>query len=181
MINGATAALPHLSSRPNMKVVKFILGILKWVILIGITLLAVYILSDNFNIFGSYRPFLVQSGSMEPAIMTGDVVVIHSQSAYLINDVITFNNSSNRIVTHRIVAVQNGHYSTKGDANRAGDEDEITFNQVIGKVVLVIPKLGYWVAFIKSRNGLIFLLLIPAVVLILDELVKIKKHAQTRD
>ena len=72
-------------------------------------------------------------------------------------------------------------YSTKGDANRTGDEDVIGDQQIIGKVVLVIPKLGYFVAFSKSSQGLIFLLIIPAVIFILDELMKIKKNAQTRD
>lgn len=122
---------------------------------------------------------------MEPAIMTGDVVVIQNRGTYFINDVITFRTSSgDRIVTHRIIAVDREKvkkYSTKGDANRTGDEDAIDDQQIIGKVILVIPKLGYFVAFSKSSRGLIFLLVIPAVVLILDELVKIKKNAQTRD
>jgi signal peptidase len=172
-----------------MKLIRFILGLVKWAVLVGITLLAVYIISSNFNVFGGYQPFLVQSGSMEPSIMTGDVVVIQSQGTYFINDVVTFrtsasDNSPSRIVTHRIVAVAQGKvrsYSTKGDANRAGDEDVITDQQIIGKVVLVIPKLGYLVAFSKSPRGLIILLVIPAIVLILDELVKIKKNAQARD
>lgn len=168
-----------------MKVIKFILSAIKWVVLAGITVLALYIISSNFNIFGGYQPFLVQSGSMEPAIMTGDVIVIQHRGTYFINDVITFQTSNgDRIVTHRIVAVDQGKekkYSTKGDANRTGDEDIIGDQQIMGKVVLVIPKLGYFVAFSKSPRGLIFLLIIPAVILILDELVKVKKHAQARD
>lgn len=168
-----------------MKFIRFILSLIKWAVLIGITLLALYIVSSNFNIFDGYQPFLVQSGSMEPAIMTGDVVVIQNRGTYFINDVITFRTSSgDRIVTHRIIAVNKEKvkkYSTKGDANRSGDEDVIDDQQIIGKVVLVIPKLGYFVAFSKSPRGLIFLLVIPAVVLILDELVKIKKNAQARD
>ena len=155
----------------------------------GITLLAIYIISSNFNIFNGYQPFLVQSGSMEPSIMTGDVVVIQSQGTYFINDVISFHtsssdNSQSRIVTHRIVAVDQGKinkYSTKGDANRTGDEDIISDQQIIGKVVLVIPKLGYFVAFSKSPRGLIFLMIIPAFILVLDELIKIKKNAKARD
>ncbi len=163
-----------------MKIIRFILGLVKWAILVGITMLALYVFSSNFNVFGGYQPFLVQSGSMEPAIMTGDVIVIQNRGTYFINEVISFRTNTDRIVTHRIVAVEKGKenkYSTKGDANRSGDEDIITDKQVIGKVVLVIPKLGYFVAFSKSRSGLIFLLIIPAAILILDELIKIKKHA----
>ena len=167
-----------------MKLIKFILSLVKWFILVGITVLAIYLLSSNFDILGGYKPFLVQSGSMEPSIMTGDIIVIQKRGIYFINDVVTFQTNTDRVVTHRIIEVEKGKenkYSTKGDANRSGDEDLITDQQIIGKVVLVIPKLGYFVAFSKSRRGLIFLLVIPAVVLILDELIKIKKHAKARD
>lgn len=169
-----------------MKIIRFILSLIKWAVLLGITMLALYIISSNLNIFGGYKPFLVQSGSMEPSIMTGDVVVIQNRGTYFINDVVTFRTSADdsRIVTHRIIAVDatiTKKYSTKGDANRTGDEDNISDRQIIGKVVLVIPKLGYFVAFSKSPRGMIFLLIIPAIVLILDELVKIKKNAQRRD
>lgn len=165
-----------------MEIIKFILGIIKWVILIGTTMLALYVVSSSFNIFGGYRPYLVQSGSMEPAIMTGDIIIVKDQINYSINDVITFTNNSGRVVTHRIVAVeqkQEKKYSTKGDANRAGDEDMISDEQVIGKVILVIPKLGYLVAYTKSSDGLLYLLIIPAIVFILDELLKVKKYAKT--
>ncbi len=167
-----------------MKLIKFILGLVKWLILVGITVLAIYFLSSKFNVLGGYKPFLVQSGSMEPSIMTGDIIVVQKRETYFINDVITFQASTDRVVTHRIVEVEKGEenkYSTKGDANRSGDEDAITNQQIIGKVSLVIPKLGYFVAFSKSQRGLIFLLIIPALILILDELIKIKKNAKARD
>ncbi len=166
-----------------MKFIRLLLNLLKWSLLVFISLLAIYIISSNFNILGGYKPFLVQSGSMEPAIMTGDVIVIQTQNNYVINDVITFRNNSDRVVTHRIVAVErvNGvKYSTKGDANRTGDEDIISNEQVVGKVILVIPRLGYLVAFSKSSRGLIILLLVPAAIFILDELLKIK-NAKTRN
>jgi signal peptidase len=82
------------------------------------------------------------------------------------------------IVTHRIAEIQdNGGqktYSTKGDANRSEDEDSISYSQIIGKVVLVIPKLGYYVAYAKSLPGLMLLLVLPALIYILDELLKIR-------
>ena len=150
--------------------------------MIAITLLAIYIVSSNFTLWGGYRSFLVQSGSMEPSIMTGDIIVIQNRigssiNKYSINDVVTFTNSDNRIVTHRIVEIKNGdetQYLTKGDANRSEDEATIIDSQIIGKVVLVIPKLGFLVAYTKTLWGLIILVLIPATIYILDELFKIK-------
>lgn len=171
--------MPYFTSRYNMKFIKLILSLAKWLIMIGITLLAIYVISSNFKIFGGYQPYLVQSGSMEPAIMTGDIVVIQNQGSYAINDVVTFR-EADRLVTHRIISVEKEggvKYSTKGDANRSSDKSVIGDEQIIGKVALVIPKLGYFVAFSKSTNGLIFLLILPAIIFVLDELVKVKKYA----
>lgn len=160
-----------------MKVIKFLLSILKWLTLSILTLLAIYVISSNFNIIKGYKTFLVQSGSMEPAIMTGDIVVIKNQTDYELNDVITFSNNSSRIVTHRIHEIDKKEeikYYTKGDANKTGDEDYIAKDQILGKVVLVVPRLGYLLSFAKTTNGLIILLIIPAIIFILDELIKIK-------
>lgn len=143
-----------------------------------ITVMVFYIISSNFNVFSGYKSFLVQSGSMEPAIMTGDIIIIHPQDSYVKNDTITFSGSEGRTVTHRIAEEEkkNGeqHFLTKGDANRSQDEDSITQDKIIGKVALVIPKLGYLVAFSKSLTGLIILALVPTALFLLDELVKIK-------
>ncbi len=161
-----------------MNSLKVISKILSWLLIIPISLLAIYILSSNFRLFGIYQSFLVQSGSMEPAIMTGDVIVIKSVNTYQINDVITFTNNSDKVVTHRIIEVNDNNgektFNTKGDANRSGDDDAIAPSQVIGKVIMVIPRLGYIVAFSKTPLGIMFLLLIPAAIFALDELVKIK-------
>jgi len=161
-----------------MKIIKLFFNIVTWLVLLVIGVMVLYIISSNFNVFSGYRSYLVQSGSMEPAIMTGDIIVIHSQNSYMKNDVITFHGSDNRVVTHRIIEISqnnnNQHFLTKGDANRSEDEDTITQSQIIGKVVLVIPKLGYLVSFSKSLPGLIILVIIPAVLFILNEILMIK-------
>lgn len=171
--------------RNHMKLFRLILSILRWSVLATLTVLAVYAISSNFSVLGGYRTYLVQSGSMEPSIMTGDVIVIQNKGTYFMNDVITFRESADRIVTHRIISVEKdsagNKYSTKGDANRSGDENVISNSQILGKVFLVIPKFGYLIAFIKSQQGFIFLIIIPAIVFILDELVKVKKNAKQRD
>lgn len=139
--------------------------------------MALYVFTSNYQIFGGYRSFLIQSGSMEPAIMTGDIIVSKSQNNYVINDVVAFN-TENRVVTHRLISKEEKggkeEFSTKGDANRSQDFDTIGQSQIIGKVVFVIPKLGYLVAFSKSLPGFIILILIPTVIFLLDELLKMK-------
>lgn len=126
---------------------------------------------DSFN----YRFFLVQSGSMEPAIMTGDVIFVKYQSQYQTNDVITFYEGDKRIVTHRIVATRDGKFVTKGDANRTEDNSVVDVKNVIGKTILVVPKIGYLVDFSRTLNGFIFFIIFPGVVLIISQLLHFGK------
>ena len=107
--------------------------------------------------------------------MTGDIVVISRQKQYLNNDVITFKDSQERVITHRIVDINQDKISTKGDANRTSDPETINQNMVLGKVLIVIPKLGYVVSFSKTLPGLILLIVIPCLILIGDEIIKVIK------
>lgn len=161
-----------------MKILRLFFEVSTWLVLAVFVLMGLYIVTSNFSVFSGLRSFLVQSGSMEPAIMTGDIIIIHHQDSYLKNDVITFHSPDGRVVTHRIAEITQDndkpHFLTKGDANRSQDEDYITQSQIIGKVSLVIPKLGYLVVFGKSLPGLIILAIIPAALFILDELLKVK-------
>lgn len=130
--------------------------------------------------FAGYRSYLIQSGSMEPSIMTGDIILISANETYGKNDVITFLDSQERTVTHRIMDISankgQNHYVTKGDANRSEDEDFVPHDRIIGKVRLVIPKLGYMVGFAKSANGILLLIVVPAVILLLSEFVAIVRR-----
>lgn len=135
-----------------------------------------------YNHFGNtkfFYPYVVQSGSMEPAIMTGSVIFSLPQKNYLRGDVITFapNPSEKRLVTHRI-AYKNfpdgihgePTYLTSGDANEEIDRWEISQNQIIGKVAFTIPYLGYAVDFAKTPQGFILFVIIPATIVIYEEL-----------
>lgn len=158
-------------------VFKIIFDIFSWFFLGTIILVALFTIGSNSNILKGYHSFLVQSGSMEPTIMTGDIVIVHQQNQYLKNDVIAFYGAENRIITHRIISSEKDYqaiFATKGDANRSVDSDTTTIDKIIGKVIFVVPKLGYFVAFAKSLPGLILLIIVPAAALILDELIKIK-------
>ena len=164
-----------------MKIFRIVVNFLSWVFVLVICAMVLYMITSNYDILLGYRSFLVQSGSMEPAIMTGDIIITHEKKNYMLNDTVTFKNAENRIVTHRISAVtQEGGETklyTKGDANRSEDFDTISFRQIIGKVVFVMPKFGHLVAFSKSMLGLIILVLAPAGLFIVDELLKMRKHA----
>jgi len=158
--------------------IKTIFNLTSWLFLAAFASLVLFTLGSNTNLLAGYKSYLVQSGSMEPTIMTGDIVVVQKQPEYLKNDVIAFFGSDGRIVTHRVVSIskkgENNIYITKGDANRSVDNDTAASDKIIGRVVLVIPKLGYFVAFSKSLPGLFILIFLPLFALILDMLLRLK-------
>lgn len=129
-----------------------------------------------------FKGFLIQSGSMEPSIMTGDVIIVKEFSDYGLSDVITFYDSANRVVTHRVIEVDDSStkeaYKTKGDANQSEDLHLQPIDKVIGKVVLVIPKLGFLAAFSQSKMGIFLLILVPVVLIVYDEIIKMFKEVR---
>lgn len=106
--------------------------------------------------------FTVLTGSMEPAIMTGDLIIVKETApeAIVAGDVITFGStSSENVTTHRVKEVinENGQiqYITQGDANNVQDPSPIPSQVLIGKVVKCVPKLGAVMAWMKSNLMLI--------------------------
>lgn len=115
----------------------------------------------------------VVSGSMEPEIAVGDIVVVKSQQEYERGDIITFYDSSrDEYVTHRIIFVsEDGSFLTKGDANDTDDKLAIPPSAVVGKVVSVWRGAGDAIAFLRSPAGLAVLLASVAVVWILPQVI----------
>jgi len=122
---------------------------------------------------------IVKSGSMEPSIHTGSIVVIRPSDSLQVGDVITFGKDTPNSfpTTHRIISVTDGNgvmmYETKGDANEEVDPVFVSSSEVIGKVVLTVPKAGYILDFTKKPLGFILIIALPAALVILNELVDI--------
>ncbi len=144
--------------------------------------IALLLVVSIFPITGNYKVKVVLSGSMEPAIHTGSVVVIKPTDSYKTGDVITFGKDTKTDVptTHRIVdsRAESGKmiYRTKGDANEDPDGRETRGSEIIGKVMFSIPFLGYLVDFAKKPIGFFLLVVIPAGIIIIDEMWKIWKE-----
>ncbi len=125
-----------------------------------------------------FQSFAVLSGSMEPTIGTGDVVVVRSIAPLeaRVGDVVTFRSPENpgKLVTHRAVSIQAAgetvSFVTKGDANTGIERWAIATGGTIGKVEYRIPKLGYITNRIGSRFGRFAFLVLPALVLAISEL-----------
>lgn len=110
--------------------------------------------------FLGITPLIVMSGSMEPAIMPGDVVIISKQAAakYKIGDIATYQVGSTAF-THRIVAEADGGFVLKGDNNNVAD-DTVAAEQFIGKVLVRIPFIGVAILFFKTPPGMLVLLIL---------------------
>ena len=94
-------------------------------------------------------PTAIATGSMEPEISVGDMVVVADWQRDLAEgDVIAYAHDGKTIV-HRITEVvqqpEGTAYITQGDANNAPDVDPVQPSQIEGKVVARIPALG-WVS-----------------------------------
>ncbi len=77
----------------------------------------------------------VESGSMEPEISIGDIIIIKECEQYKINDIITYKVDNQYLVTHRIVEGNGNSFVTKGDNNNAIDNKKIAKESIEGKVI----------------------------------------------
>src|SRR5579885_3669842 len=121
------------------------------------------------TVFG-YRTYVVLSGSMEPAIHTGAVVVAQPvpPTSLKVGDVIVYNRSdADERITHRIVDIKDADagrptFTTKGDANGAPDPWTVQYpTNTAGKVVFSVPYVGYLDAALESPQGRLAFIIIP--------------------
>jgi signal peptidase I len=131
-----------------------------------------------------YQTFTILSGSMEPAIATGDLVFDDRISAAdaRVGDVITFREpGTQRLVTHRLVhkriARERAYMRTRGDANNAPERWSIPADGQVGRVAFRIPKGGYASAYVSRRDLQLMLVVLPALLLGILELVRIWRPA----
>lgn len=122
---------------------------------------------------------IVESGSMEPSIKTGSIVIIREYARYQEGDIITFffDDGDETPTTHRIVSVdsEDGEtvYTTKGDANENVDPGGIEEEMVVGKVLFSVPFIGYILDFAHEPLGFALIIGLPALFIIVDEVMKI--------
>jgi signal peptidase len=159
-------------------------NILYYLFITAIALIAILLLISVFPITGNFKVLTVLSGSMEPAIHTGSIVVVKPASEYKVGDVITFGKISKTQTptTHRINEIKTSPtgqtFVTKGDANNAADLREVRPTEIIGKEILTIPYVGYAINTAKKPWGFALIIIIPALLVIFDEAKKIKDEVK---
>lgn len=130
-------------------------------VLIGVSIYSINAarLSGNrFPMSLGFGASVVLSGSMEPSLSVGDLLIVVPTDELSVGDVVVYTSSGAAIV-HRIIEIdtESGTAVTRGDANNASD-DPIPLTAIKGKVVYAIPLLGYAVEAIKTPVATVVLI-----------------------
>lgn len=165
------------------------------IILIAVILLLSLFLVTNLLTKSNDKPlvsvFTIVSPSMEPTIKIYDCIIVtrvNDDSELNENDIITFYSdyvdSDGYTITHRIVKKleENGeiHYITKGDNNLVEDDGYITIDDIVGKTLTIIPKIGKFEFFFTSIYGWLVVVCIPLVGFIIFHLFRIIRLINTK-
>lgn len=149
-------------------------------LLINVTLIVKsYTHPDQVPDFMGYKPFIVLSGSMEPGIMTGDMVIVRDTDAGNLQkgDVIAYK-SGEAVITHRIIDVktENGEvrYVTQGDANDSPDQATVKPSDVEGVYKNRIPGMGNAAMFMQTTTGMIIFVVCPLLLFIVWDIIRRK-------
>jgi len=141
-------------------------------------------------LLGQLHFLIVLSESMKPNINMGDIVVTASANPedIQVGDVITFRqptaSNPDRSVTHRVIEIIDDdpgiNFQTKGDANEDPDMVPIKSSDLIGKVFVSIPYIGYLPHYVKTPLGFVLLVIIPGSLIILLELKDVVKNTKNK-
>ena len=138
-------------------------------------------------LFGAY---VIISNSMVPTINVKDAVITMrvSEKNIKMNDIITFVSKDIETrgtpITHRVVGIVYEDddktkvlgYRTKGDHNNTQDFALITPDEVMGKVYLRIPFIGYLQAVLTNPIGWFTIIVFPCLLIIGNDIIKIGKN-----
>jgi signal peptidase len=145
-------------------------------LLVLVALVIPFVTASFPGAVGAEGTYVVTSGSMEPAIGVGDMVYVYETDPAEIqeNDVITYDvTGDGQVITHRVVEVRQTEdgrqFRTKGDANEDADPYQVPAEAVVGRVAFSLPFLGRAVVFANTRLGVLTMLIVPATLLILEE------------
>ena len=170
--------------------ISFIFKILCYIVLFFVCLLCgflvYYIISSQMNANNeNYKPkvslYTIVSPSMTPVIDVYDIVVNvrpDNKNDIEVGDIITYKskapNSEGMTITHRVVSIVKDEegkieYITQGDNNENPDSIFVDYDSIIGKEIMIIPKVGKLQFLIAEQKGWLFLLLIPVAIIVFKD------------
>jgi len=176
-------------------IIKAVFNLLSYLILAGLTIFIVYMLvfmlkgmnGDEPPTVLDHQIYIVQSNSMSPTFKTGSLLIIKKVDVTAIreNDIITFRrNRDNVATTHRVMSILNDEglqFVTRGDANNVDDPLPVSAEDVSGIVVASLPYIGYFIGFIRTKQGLLVCIIIPALILMIFQVLKLLKEEKKKE
>lgn len=186
---------------PNLSITEKIIYILFFVIrsfLIASFLMFIFIILILFIYFGDllinvksgnykypiYSSYVILTPSMVPTINVKDGIFVKRKNNFELGDIISFDSIDKEFfglnITHRIVSKQKLNsgkvvYRTKGDNNFNVDRSYVLPENINGKVLLIIPKIGYIRDFLMVPFNFILSLLIPILLILFINYYKLKE------
>lgn len=132
---------------------------ISWAITSIISILIIWFAVGVFPIY----PSVIATGSMEPIIKPGDVILVKKVfnmediENIKVDDVIQFKRDS-ILISHRIVDMVHDeneglYFKTKGDNNSSVDTEPVKPQDIKGTIVYTVPKVGWPTLFIKSNKN----------------------------
>jgi len=164
-------------------------GIIKDVVIVAICVVVIWVGLQAY--FGAQNPFyVVSSGSMYPELAMYDIIVVSGHTSFddvKIGDIIVFDRPKDhsKVIVHRVVAVVEDDPITlrsKGDNNQnsiVGTDYPITSEEYIGKVVHVVPQIGFITKILQPPINYIIIAVIIGI-MIIRQISKNKKNALTK-
>ena len=165
----------QLSKGKGKRTAGFVLGALGNLLMLAIVVACIGLAMPRI---AGYDGFVVVSGSMEPAIPVGSLVFSKEvdPADVQVGDVIVFRTAArgDTPITHRVVRNDRAarQITTKGDANEREDVSPVTYDNVVGKVRMHIPRVGFIASMLTSVLGKIVAVLLLVEAWLLTEVGK---------
>lgn len=166
-----------------------IVGIILCVVFLPILILNIILIIQGFSgdkskvpNIGGYFPLMVETGSMEPTIMTGDLIIVHTidnADDLKVGDIVTYwdNQPGGTLITHRIAEVTKDDagktaYRTKGDGNPVEDGRYLYPDRVVGVYVNRFAGMGKVAMFMQTVPGLIICVVLPLMIFVIYDVIR---------
>jgi len=131
-----------------------------------------------------WRVDFVCSGSMEPELKTGSLVITRpvEPQEVVIGDIIAFNQKGvtlgENLISHRVIGIETAsplYFKTKGDANDNPDPFTVPARNLVGRICFKTHYVGYIAGFLKTPWGFLLGLVIPGLILITMYITSIRR------
>lgn len=155
--------------------------LIKTVFILCLILILIYVIYAKYiekrNLISIFNKsfLIVMTGSMEPSIKGKELIIIDKKEKYQIGDIVTYKDSEEFIVTHRIIDITDKYFIAKGDSNNICD-DKQNIDNIYGKVIFHSKTLGIFILYILKPLVLLYL-----IYLITVEIYFIKKEQKSEE